>query len=107
MSSTLLAVEWSQGVTDAWTKVAAFVPKLFGFLVILVVGYLVAKAVIRIIDQVLERFGFDRTVERGGVEKALERTWWWPVRPSSPSVVGASSPCSSAGAGAAWTRAGA
>lgn len=88
MSSTLLAVEWSQRVTDAWTKVAAFVPKLFGFLVILVVGYLVAKAVIRIIDQVLERFGFDRTVERGGVEKALERTWWWPVRPSSPSVVG-------------------
>ena len=45
----MLAVEWSQGVTDAWTKVAAFVPKLFGFLVILVVGYLVAAIVVVVV----------------------------------------------------------
>jgi hypothetical protein len=68
----LLAIEWSRGVEDAWTNVATFVPKLVGFLLILVIGYIVAKIIARIAGEVLERVGFDRAVERGGIKKALE-----------------------------------
>jgi hypothetical protein len=65
------AVDFGRGVEDAWSTVAAFVPKLVAFLVILLVGWLVAKAVEKILDKVLERVGFDRWVERGGIKRAL------------------------------------
>ncbi|MFL6081263.1 MAG: mechanosensitive ion channel family protein [Ornithinibacter sp.] len=54
------------------STVATFVPKLILFLVILVVGWLVAKALAKVVDAVLERVGFDRAVERGAVAKAME-----------------------------------
>ena len=59
---------------DAWAKVAAFVPKLVGFLLILVIGYFVAKLLAKAVDAVLERVGFDKAVERGGVKKALAKS---------------------------------
>lgn len=51
--------------------VAEFVPKLVGFLLILVIGYIVAKMIAKAIGKLLEKAGFDRAVERGGVKKAL------------------------------------
>jgi hypothetical protein len=70
----ILAIEWSQGVEDAWSDVATFVPRLIAFLVILLVGYLIAKLIAKAADAVLERVGFDRWVERGGVGRALSRS---------------------------------
>jgi hypothetical protein len=67
-------VAWSQGVEDAWSKVAAFVPKFVAFLLILLIGYFVAKLIGKAADALLERVGFDRAVERGGIKRALERT---------------------------------
>lgn len=67
----LAAVDYSRGVEDAWARMATFVPKLLGFLAVLVIGYFVAKAIGKIFDKVLERVGFDEAVERGGVKKAL------------------------------------
>jgi hypothetical protein len=67
----LAAPDWSEGIEDAWSRVATFVPKLVGFLLILGIGYLVVKALSKAVDAVLERVGFDRAVERGGVAKAL------------------------------------
>ena len=74
MNRTLAAISFSKGVEDAWAKVAAFVPRLFAFLVILVIGWFVAKAIAKIVNGILERVGFDQAVERGGVKKALERS---------------------------------
>lgn len=71
---TILAIEWSQGIEDAWADIASFVPKFFGFLVILLIGYIIAKLIAKAVGAVLERVGFDRAVERGGVKKALERS---------------------------------
>ena len=34
MSSTLITVSYSKGIEDAWAKVATFVPKFVGFLVV-------------------------------------------------------------------------
>lgn len=74
MNSLLAAVEWSNGVEDAWADTAAFLPKFVGFLLILCIGYFVAKAIATALDKVLERTGFDRAVERGGVREALAKS---------------------------------
>ena len=59
---------------DALRNVLLFVPKALAFVAILVVGWLIAKAVRKVVDKVLERVGFDRLVERGGVKTALARS---------------------------------
>src|SRR5688572_16416756 len=70
----IAAVDLGQGVEDAWADVASFVPKLLGFLVILVLGWFVAKAIGKIADTALERVGFDEAVERGGIKQALSKS---------------------------------
>jgi hypothetical protein len=74
MSAPLAAVDVGGAVTDGFSTVATFVPRFVGFLVILAVGYLVAKVVAKVIDKVLERVGFDRAVERGGLKQALSKS---------------------------------
>lgn len=70
----IAAVRWSDGVQNAWNDVARFVPKLIAFLIILLIGYVVAKLVSKALNAVLNKIGFDRAVERGGVRKALEHS---------------------------------
>src|SRR5215218_2930356 len=43
-------------------------------LVILLIGYFVAKLIAKAAGAILERVGFDRAVERGGIKKALDRS---------------------------------
>lgn len=66
--------QFRDGLGDAWASIATFLPRLVGFLLILVIGYFIAKAVAKIVDGILERVGFDRMVERGGVKKALQNS---------------------------------
>ncbi|MBA3232416.1 MAG: hypothetical protein H0T17_00470, partial [Propionibacteriales bacterium] len=61
-------------LTSGLTTIATFVPKLVVFLIILLVGWLIAKALAKAANAVLERVGFDRAVERGGVKKALDKS---------------------------------
>lgn len=74
MRTSSLAIDFQQGFSDAWSSVATFVPQLVGFLVILLIGWIIARVVAKIVDKVLERVGFDRLVERGGVERMLSRS---------------------------------
>ncbi|SCL30112.1 mechanosensitive ion channel family protein [Micromonospora inyonensis] len=67
-------VDIGDALTDMWRSVLLFVPRAIAFIAILVVGWIIARAVLKIVDTVLERVGFDRAVERGGVKRALERT---------------------------------
>jgi MFS family permease len=64
------------GVEAAWTSFMSFLPNFVLFLVILIVGYFVARVVAKVLDKALHRLGFDRLVERGGIKRALERTKW-------------------------------
>ncbi len=59
---------------NALTTVVTFVPKLVLFLVILIIGIIVAKVLAKAVNAVLERVGFDRAIERGGVGRALEKS---------------------------------
>src|SRR5918992_6270696 len=70
-SPSLVAVEWSQGIEDAWSDVATFVPKLIGFLAVLFIGWIVAKFLSRVADRLLDRVGIDRALEQGGMSQAL------------------------------------
>lgn len=54
--------------------IVAFLPSLLGALLILVVGYIVAKLVEKATDAILERLRFDQALDRGGVTAALKRT---------------------------------
>ncbi len=63
---------------QTWNTVATFVPKLVAFLVILLVGWIIAKVLAKAVNALLERVGFDRAVERGGVKKALEKSKYDP-----------------------------
>ena len=68
------ALDVGDSISDGLSTVARFVPKFLGFLIILVIGYFVAKLLAKAVDKVLERVGFDRAVERGGVGRALQRS---------------------------------
>jgi hypothetical protein len=56
---------------DGLAAVIAFVPLALLFLLILVVGLIVAKLISTALDKLLEKVGFDRLVERGGIKRAL------------------------------------
>jgi hypothetical protein len=68
------AIDLEGGLESAWDAILTFVPKLLGFLLIIGIGYFVAKALEKVLDRILERVGFDRLVERGGLRTALARS---------------------------------
>jgi hypothetical protein len=70
----LADIDVSAGLTSAWENIADAVPKIVVFLLILIVGYFVARAIEKLLDRLLERVGFDRWVERGGLKRALDRS---------------------------------
>ena len=74
MTQPLAAVDFAGPVTDGFRTLATFVPKLVGFLVILLIGYVIARVVSTLVDKALEKAGFDRAVEKGGIKKALAKS---------------------------------
>ena len=74
----VLAIEYRRGFENAWSNVATFLPKLIAAIVVVVVGVLVARLVASLVNRVLERVGFDRAVERGGIRQLLARSKYDP-----------------------------
>ncbi|MET9485822.1 hypothetical protein [Nocardia sp. NPDC006630] len=74
MNTSILAIDIQQGLSDAWSSVATFVPKFAGFLAILIIGWIVAKIVARLVTRILNQIGFDRLAERGGIKDMLSRS---------------------------------
>lgn len=62
-----------RGFEEAWADVATFVPKLVVFAVVLLVGWLIAKALAKGSELVLTRTGFPRLIDRAGLGAALSR----------------------------------
>ncbi|WP_375003637.1 hypothetical protein [Aeromicrobium sp. CTD01-1L150] len=73
------AVDWQTGVEDAWSSVAAFAPKLLVFLVILLIGWIIAKAVSKTLQVVLQKVGFDKVLQRAGASELLGPTGISPL----------------------------
>jgi small-conductance mechanosensitive channel len=62
-----------QPLQDALSAFLGFIPQLIGALIILLVGYVIAKALQAIVGRVLEGIGFDRWMERGGIKQFFDR----------------------------------
>ena len=70
----VLAIDFESGFNDAFRNGITLLPKIGYFLLVLLIGLFVAKAVQKILTKVLQRVGFDQLVERGGVKQALSRS---------------------------------
>jgi hypothetical protein len=65
---------FSERLEQSFALLGEFVPALFGALVILFAGYLVAKVVEKGTGRLLRRLRFNQLLERGGVLQAVERS---------------------------------
>ncbi|XVS66382.1 mechanosensitive ion channel family protein [Actinosynnema sp. CA-299493] len=76
----LLAVQTvqAQGIGDATgdalRNVVTFLPKLVGFLVVLLIGWIVARVLRAAVNKLLSRLNFDRAVQRGGLSEAMAKS---------------------------------
>jgi hypothetical protein len=67
----IASVNFSTGLSNAFAEVATFIPKFIVFLIVLVVGYFIARALEKLVSRILIRVGFDRLAERGGIKTVL------------------------------------
>jgi Mechanosensitive ion channel, conserved TM helix len=74
MSQSLASFQISNSFQNLLDTVFHSIPKVLVFLVILVVGWIVAKVLARVVDVILRRIRFDHFVERGVVGEALARS---------------------------------
>lgn len=68
---------WTQGIVNAmttvWTPVAGFIPRFFGALVVVLVGFVVAKLLDTLLSKLLAKLGLDRLMAGTGLTKMLGR----------------------------------
>src|ERR1700722_15834934 len=74
MNQPLASFQISTSFQNLLDTVFHAIPKILVFLLILVIGWLVAKALERIVTMILHRVKFDHFVERGVVGQALARS---------------------------------
>ena len=74
MNQPLASFSVSTSFQNLLDTVFHAIPKILVFLLILVIGWLVAKALERIVIMILHRVKFDHFVERGVVGQALARS---------------------------------
>lgn len=68
---------WTQSLVTAmtalWTKIANFIPNLFGALVVVLLGFVVAKLLDALLSKLLAKLGLDRLMGGTGLTKILGR----------------------------------
>jgi hypothetical protein len=69
----MAAVEISESIQQGIDDLVGFLPRLIGFLLILLVGYLVAKALQKAVALALEKLGADRALATGTTGAYVER----------------------------------
>ena len=62
-----------QPLQDALSLFLSYIPQLIGAIVILIIGYLVAKALQAVVGRVLQAVGFDGWMEKGGIKQFFDR----------------------------------
>ena len=78
MEGTIDSVNvWGSTLVSAmsalWTKIAAFVPNLLAFIIILLLGYLVARLVSTLLRKLMRAIKIDGFSQRIGIRGALDR----------------------------------
>jgi small-conductance mechanosensitive channel len=62
-----------ESLRNALSVFLAYIPQLIGAIVILIVGYFVARALQAVVSRVLKAVGFDNWMERGGIKQFFDR----------------------------------
>ncbi len=62
-----------QPLQDALSTFLSYIPQLIGALVILVIGYVIARVLRAVVGRVLQGIGFDRWMEQGGIKQFFDR----------------------------------
>ena len=62
-----------QPLQDALTTFLSYIPQLLGAIIILVIGYVIARALQAVVGRVLQGIGFDGWMERGGIKQFFDR----------------------------------
>jgi small-conductance mechanosensitive channel len=68
---------WTQSLVNAmstmWNSVGVFIPRLFGALIVVLLGFVVAKLLDTLLSKLLAKFGLDRLMAGAGLTKLLSR----------------------------------
>ncbi len=67
------AVEIADSIQQGLNSLIGFIPNIIGFLVILLIGYIVAKLVKTALNKILESTGVDRALHNSDAGKYVER----------------------------------
>jgi mechanosensitive ion channel-like protein len=67
------AVEISDSLQRGLDDLVAFLPRLIGFLIILLIGWLIARIVKRVLVAALQKVGFDRALHTGPSAQYVDR----------------------------------
>ena len=73
MSLTLAAIDISASLQKGLDSFFAFIPKLIGFLIVLAIGYIVAKVVKKLVVKLLEKVGLDKAMHSGSVGEYVNK----------------------------------
>ncbi len=73
MSFPLAAVKIGDSLQQGLDAFFAFIPNLLGFLVILLIGWIIAKAVRTVVNKALDRVGVDRALHESSAGQYVER----------------------------------
>jgi hypothetical protein len=73
MSATFAAVQVGDSVQRALDSFFGFLPNLLGFLVILAIGWIVARVVKAVVTKGLQKLGLDRALHSGSTGRYVDR----------------------------------
>ena len=62
-----------QPLQDALSTFLNYLPQLIGAIVILIVGYIIARVLMSVVARLLQGIGFDRWMERAGIKQVFDR----------------------------------
>ena len=75
----------TQSLTQGLSTLFSFIPQLIGALVILVIGYIVARVLQSAVTRVLQGMGFQSWMEKGGIKQFFDRS---QTRQTPLSIIG-------------------
>ncbi len=73
MPSLLAAVNVGDSVQAALDPFFGFLPKLIGFIIVLAIGWIVAKVVKTAVTKLLQKFGIDKALRSGSTGRYVDR----------------------------------
>ena len=73
MTSVIAQINYREGIEEAWDDLVGFAPRLIAALAVLLVGWIIANLIRRILTNALTRVRFEQLIERSGLKTPLSR----------------------------------